>query len=277
MPIRKSFSYSEVPGCSAQLRQIAGQIHQVDIGSPTGAVAAGELLERAKELLPHGSFLPWCGLEFTWNASVIRRLKKICFFFGGQNAPVERFSVSALRLLASHQVPQSVRDALLAEAIGGSSVSYTRAAQVIRLLRGESPPDSPEAVATPEHTAWSAIEGLLRSGGTLNLCVSPDADNESELVVSAWVATDQGSRGSAVRSSLAAAVAAVAGQEQQKVCTSCHRRMPLDHFSKKKKTGRASACKKCERERVKAWKRKKRSSRPSDAGLQLAGGAHVVE
>lgn len=152
---------------------------------------------------------------------------------------------------------------LIEEARSGERVTYSRALALVRSF-GQHKPAAHEAAPgeasrTGEHQLWESLSGLITAGGTLGLAVSPDADQPGELIVSAWVRTDAGERRTETRSSLGAAVLAVAGKEPRKVCTTCREEKPLESFSRKKKT-RASACKVCERERVRKAKKRKKPS-----------------
>lgn len=253
------FRYAKLsPDEAAKVRRLAAAIHELDIRLAAGAVRAGQLLARAKKLLPHGSFRDWCETEFSWNAGVVRRLKIMARFFGVPNVPLVRFSVSALRLLARSKVPQAARDLLMEEARSGQFVTFSRARLLVGGLSGQQPPqDAPAAKVTREHTLWESLTGLARGGGTVGFCVSRDEDF-GDSMVSAWVADDQGGRKSVVRSDIETAVMALAGKEETKACTTCHQTKPPEAFSKKGEDGRASSCKVCERERVRQAKRAKK-------------------
>lgn len=205
-------------------------------------LALGRLFLEVKSKLPHGRFRDWiaqnCHLCYT-DVRVAMRLAK--------NPPAEiatlrRFQPSVSRVLARKRLSKYGLGNLLRHASREDSVGYTDAACQIS--------DTPQVISQPPAAESDAgrlvrlLGDVVEQASAVHIGVIRDADSP-DTVESYMVSVFGEQRRHVTRSTLIAALAAVAGQEQTRECPTCRKSLSLDWFAKS-----TSNCRTCERKRV---------------------------
>lgn len=91
----------------------------------------GERLIQVKSRLGHGHFLNWIDAEFKWSESAARKMMCVADRFKSVNFTDLNIAPSALYLLASDSVPDSVVDCIIDEAKAGAAVTHAAVKQAI--------------------------------------------------------------------------------------------------------------------------------------------------
>lgn len=251
-------------------------------------VAAGRELARARRRLGRGQWEPWLAAEAQVPVRSATRLARVGVVFGAVKPEVlDRFTGTALYVLAEPGTPQALREFCVEQAAGGEEVTAGAVREWLRLYRDtglagtreasksetrESAYDADE-VHAPEN--WRAINAILRDA-MLHLTHTSDDEN-GDGVVSGTLTDAAGRRRCAAAPTLEGVVLALSETVRQKECPRCEKVKRLDEFSRRsdKKDGRNRYCLECERVRVKTYAREKAAAaraRAAGASAEAASG-----
>lgn len=100
-------------------------------------VEIGRDLMQAKELVGHGGFEKWLGVNFDLSDQTARRFMHVAEAFGDQVEALKGLSLSCVYLLAAPSTPNTVREAVLQKVQDGEKVSLATI-QELRQVSGES-------------------------------------------------------------------------------------------------------------------------------------------
>jgi hypothetical protein len=73
-------------------------------------IAVGAALNRQKERLPHGMFLPWIEAEFEMSDQTARKMMQVAEHYGPKSNIVGHLDPTALYELAAPKTPPEVRE-----------------------------------------------------------------------------------------------------------------------------------------------------------------------
>ncbi len=257
-------------------------------------IRIGQLLAAARDRVDRRTFTAWILAELPWSRSHAYRLIQVGETFGALVDPKseERIEPTALYLLARPEVPPQAR-AYAIELAADRNVTAADAREILAAHR--SVPDltreevkahdanmksirdeegsadrrtaKAEATDTGRVTAsWESLTKLVAESSVVHIVTigeeGGDSD-EDEPLYSVTVYADDDRPRNFIRRSLADAIQAAAGKEREKVCAGCETSKPLSMFSNNKalSDGRTRRCKHCERNRLSAFKRKKKAAK----------------
>jgi hypothetical protein len=93
----------------ANLSRIAERIRERGRTAFSEIIAIGSDLIKAKDMLPHGQFLPWVQKEFAWGERTARRFMSVAELANRSGvSDLPELPVSALYTIASARAPEKV-------------------------------------------------------------------------------------------------------------------------------------------------------------------------
>ncbi len=232
-------------------------------------IAIGRLLIWARRRIGHGRYTKWLTLEIGLHMRSAQRLMRVAKVFGklaDRPEVASRIQPTVLYAMSQPDVPQPLREFIIQEAEDGKQVTPTRAQELLATYREKGRPapislatkDTPKPKNTNPDAAfasqnWLLLLQLVEQPGTLHITTSVDTET-GEMMVSAMWLGDKGERKSATRPRWEPAMLDLLGETRVKVCRTCNKHKPIEHFSNLKEsfdgTGRNKVCLQCERERV---------------------------
>lgn len=113
-----------------RLQQITRQLQTKLSEASQGLVEAGELLLKAKDILPHGKFQAWLREHFSMSGKTANRLMSIATMVIKLNLPASlvselvRLDFNTLCEIAAKSTPQEVQNRVLAKIADGQPINY---------------------------------------------------------------------------------------------------------------------------------------------------------
>ena len=242
---------------SVRLRSLAALIRRRKMVTVADSYSVGKWLIEAKTLVPRGTFGKW----MTEAAGLTPDTAQRCMIAAKRiTAPVELMrgvKISAAIALAKKKVARSAtltERAFTAEP-GKDGLIGLRAMQSALSTADPSVIHNLEAAKEgPVEALGRRLMQIAADPAITSLFMTFDRDEE-ELPAVAIVVMGE-TRRSISRTTVMEAIAAIAGEEATIRCPSCKRHLAPSSFSKA-----SHSCKTCERARVKAYSKKKRTER----------------
>lgn len=252
------------------LRRTAAEIRVRLRRTSADLLVIGRLLVNARRRLgSRGRFGEWVEKEIHLPRRTITRLMQVARAFSSLTyEAAKRIAPTALYAMSEPAVPQSFREYIAEEALGGREITGAEAAALLAdhqdrgkaplsLARVADPPRSVDADEVHARENWSLLRRLLEEGNTIHLDTWGGEDDK--LVTVVRIAEGQRPQ-QVVAKSLEECLLEIAGESRTKVCGACATTKRLTEFSKAKDSadGRNRRCLECERQRVKMANAKKR-------------------
>jgi hypothetical protein len=122
-----------------------------------GAIAAGKALAEAREMIPHGQWLPWLAAEFGASESTARRCLQVFERFGANPSRVTDLTSGVLYMLAAPSTPEAAVEAVLEQKAAGEPITPATVKEVVR--RKKQPEEQPTApVHSPQEASAGAVD-----------------------------------------------------------------------------------------------------------------------
>ncbi len=132
------FSYSSVAIEAAdELKAVASRIKQRHRTHVEAAIGTGRDLIRAKELLGHGSFLPWLEAEFRWTERTARTYMAISECFDGKSEIIADLGIVTASLLAAKSTPTEARDLVVSRLAAGERLDPSEIKHIVQDAKPE--------------------------------------------------------------------------------------------------------------------------------------------
>lgn len=113
------------------VKQRSSEIRTLMKRTAQSVIEIGEKLIEVKNQLPHGSFGEWLEIEFEWGTSQAARFMQVAERFGDKIYQIDKFSPSALYLLAAPSTPDEARAEAISRAEDGERVTHQAAKQIV--------------------------------------------------------------------------------------------------------------------------------------------------
>ena len=124
------------------LQQKAGAIRALAKNVARDIVEIGRHLTEAKAACAHGEWLPWLESEFGWSSSAAARYMAIYDAVSTGNFPsggnLPELPIKTLAALASPNIPQEVRQEVIARAESGETLSRAEVDALIAKAKAEA-------------------------------------------------------------------------------------------------------------------------------------------
>lgn len=122
--IQTTFNYSALEPAAAKVAQAAAlEIHAASKRCAETIIEIGKRLSGVKEILPHGSWLPWLEAEFGWSSVSAWRFMQVYEKFKSYNLKDLSMSSEVLYLLAAPSTPEAVREVAVDLSAAGQKVT----------------------------------------------------------------------------------------------------------------------------------------------------------
>jgi hypothetical protein len=132
-----------VPVTNDQLREHADAIRGLLKLTIENIIEIGRRLVAAKDLVPHGCWLPWLNNEFGWHVKAASRFMQVYeLSLKFDNLSFLNLPVSSAYLLAEPSTPDSVREEVLKRFKAGEEMTVSKVKEAIaakRAPRGDRP------------------------------------------------------------------------------------------------------------------------------------------
>lgn len=157
---------SSVTISATELRESAERIRALRQAATEHAVEIGRELLRVKAVLPHGAFARWVEKECQFKIRTAQDLMKLARWNDSNAQHGALLVPSTLRLLMSRNVPEEVRQTILAKAKRGEQISRREISSAICQARMKSATKT----ATPNHVR---VEPAASRAGMLKADQAP--------------------------------------------------------------------------------------------------------
>lgn len=123
--VQAGFDYEQLaPEVRTDVQESTRRIHELERRTSESIVEIGRELQRVKEKLPHGEFLPWLDAEFGWGRITAHNFMKVAETFSNVQS-LNIYQPSALYALASNNVPDEMREDFRQVADAGQKVTHS--------------------------------------------------------------------------------------------------------------------------------------------------------
>jgi len=282
-PESTAFDYSELAEVDRQwLSNAAADLRASLRRSVDAVIDAGRKLSYARNRLGRGKWEPWLEQEAQIPRRSASRLIAVHKVFKTCDPnTLQKFTPTALYVLAEPGVPQSIREYAVEQADDGAGVTAALVHQWVSLYRQQVEPTRREVVKlaplddkikeefdADEVNApanWRLLLKIFGEDNSLYIQRATDVENGDRIISGAVVGG--GGRKTATGKTLEAVVLELAGERRVKPCKKCKEVKALDKFSRRADSddGRNHYCLECERKRVQAYERLKASRNAASA------------
>jgi hypothetical protein len=259
---------SRSPRADNALRSLGRRVRAHPRTNLAQLVALGRLLIQARQDLGYRKFGRWLGsIDLPYSRRVASEAMTATKRLAKLPLPLDRFAVSAVRILARTKVARSpdLVEALAAIAAKpGPPVTFARARDVVTSEAPTAvypPPQSAGRTETPAEAIGRRLVDLVLDERVGSITIIPNRDPEQPLVTVSILGEE---RRSATRPYLASALAAAVGEESLRRCPHPKHEgenpLPQSLFNRF-----CHYCKICDRRRVREWdQRRKRRRTPAN-------------
>jgi len=120
--IQTTFDYSSLDKPTAKIaKAAAAEIHAASKRCAENIVEIGKRLAGVKDILPHGSWLPWIEAEFGWTDRTARNFIQVYEF--SKSEIISNLTPTVLYMLAAPSTPEPVREVAVELAKAGEKVT----------------------------------------------------------------------------------------------------------------------------------------------------------
>jgi hypothetical protein len=150
--IREAHQHAQQTGENAELAEHAAMIRRLGKRVVQDIIHIGQRLTKAKELVGHGGWEDWLREEFRWSADTALNFMRVYELSESRNFRDLLVAPSALYQLAQPRTPETVRDAVLARAAAGETIT-------VATVRTELRTEQPAAPAVQARVASPTVPG----------------------------------------------------------------------------------------------------------------------
>lgn len=277
------FDYSALTPADADwLRTQTAAVRFIARRSAEDVILLGKKFNEVRDRLGHGRWQRWVTAEFAWSYETARRFCRAATVFGAHVAVMGRFDPSALHVLSAPSAPAGAPELAVQNAEAGVQITQIKAREILGSCRSptvtiedvrevevarravglteSAGPEAPAAVCLP----CDAFRAVVDSARSVRIVRYQDADNTQKYTATVYPDDDGAEIVDLTFDDLGELLVILAGREPTRVCgskTCPHGGRPQGLYqyftrNRSKMGGRSTACRDCERSRVRAAKKK---------------------